>query len=286
MRTPWAFVRLSRPHFLLGGALMFGFGAAASGAFTVTGYVIGQLMVTAAQVTAHYVNEHADVVPDRTVAHRTLFSGGSGVLVGGELAAAVAHRAALVTSGIAVVAAGLLATRSPMAAALGIVALVVSWAYSAPPLRLLDTGFGELATTAVVAGLVPLIGALSQGASPTATLWWGIALLVPVHMAMMLAFEIPDLASDAAAGKTVLAVRIGRPTTEWLVKGLLAAGGLLAVAGLAAGGIAHAAMLSPGFVTALYLGDAVRTDRYSRITVAAVATLAFAGAGLTISAIL
>lgn len=285
MRTLRAFVRLSRPHFLLGGALMFGFGAAASGVFNVVGYVVGQLMVTAAQITAHYVNEHYDMGPDRAVAHRTWFSGGSGVLVRGELAPSVAHRAALATTGMTLLAAAVLTTRSLLAAVLGVVALAVSWAYSAPPVRLLDTGIGEAATSVVVTGLVPVIGALAQEGSATPTLWWGSAVLLPVHMAMMLAFELPDIVSDAAAGKAVLAVRIGRRRTESLIWALLAAAVGISVAGIAAGGITYAALLVPAAVTALYLGDAVRTDRYGRITVTAVATLVLAGAGLTISAL-
>lgn len=95
------FIRLSRPHFLLGGALMFGLGAAIAGRLDVRGYVLGQTMVTAGQVTAHYVNEYADVEADRGVEHRTWFSGGSGVLVEGRLVPAVALRAAIVTSGVA-----------------------------------------------------------------------------------------------------------------------------------------------------------------------------------------
>jgi hypothetical protein len=58
------------------------------------------------------------------------------------------------------------------------------------------------------------------------------------------------------------------------------------VGGSATGGIAYAAVLTPALVTATILGDAVRTDRYGRITGVAVATLVLAGAGLTISALL
>ena len=94
----WVWVRLSRPHFLLGGFLMFGLGASTTRPVDGTDYLTGQLMVTMAQLTAHYANEYADVDADRSVEHRTAFSGGSGVLVDGSLPVRSALWAARVTS--------------------------------------------------------------------------------------------------------------------------------------------------------------------------------------------
>lgn len=170
-------------------------------------------MVWSAQLTAHYVNEYADLDADRLVTRRTLFSGGSGVLVAGDLAPAVALRAAWVTTVTAVLAAGWVASFSWRAAVAGLVAVAVSWAYSMPPVRLLETGWGELVTSLTVAGLVPLTGVLLMGGSPTSELWWVIVVAVTAHFAMMLIFELPDLASDRVAGKLVLGARLGRPLT-------------------------------------------------------------------------
>ena len=264
---------------------MFGFGAATTGTFDGRSYLFGQLMVTAAQITAHYVNEYADVGADRLVVNRTMFSGGSGVLSSGEMGSAVALRAALVSSAVAVVAAALLAADSPAAALFGLMFLVVSWLYSMPPVRLLGTGWGELATSAVIAGLIPLIGATALGGPVTAVLWWGIAVLFPIHMAMMLAFEIPDLGSDAAAGKRVVAVRIGRRRTERLIAALLVLAGFVAVEAVAAGGLERAAWLwlAPALVAGGAAGALTRTDRWGWMTAAGVATLVLAGAGLTLA---
>lgn len=284
MRTILAFIRLSRPHFLLGGVLLFAVGAFSGGKINVTRYVIAQIMVTAAQITAHYVNEYADVEADSFVTNRTFFSGGSGVLTAEVFEPIVARQAALVSSAVAVGAAAVLATNSLPAAVLGLASLAVSWAYSMPPVRLLDTGLGELATTLVVAGAVPLIGSLAQGGSTPASLWWSIAILVPIHFAMMLAFEIPDLETDAAAGKRVLAVRIGQPSTIWFMGiSLLATGAIATVAGLtgaiealAAWGVLAAA------VPALMGGEGLRKNNNPVLTGAAVATLVVAGAALLV----
>lgn len=212
-----AFIRLSRPLFLLGGVVLLAVGVLDGGAIQVGRWVTAQAMVTLVQLVAHYVNEFADVEADSLIENRTIFSGGSGVLSSGILHPAVAWRAALSTSGLAMVPVVILAFDAPLAALLGVVALVVSWTYSMPPLRLLATGFGELLTSITVAGMVPLVGAFAMGAGPSPSLWWAMAALVPAHMAMMLIFELPDLDTDRSAGKTVLAVRVGRVATERVV---------------------------------------------------------------------
>ena len=282
MDSLWAFIKLSRPHFLIGGVLMFALGAAATGLFDPAAYALGQVMVTAAQVTAHYVNEYADVEPDRAVTRRTLFSGGSGVLVDGSLRPVVALRAARVASVVAVGAAAALLFVNVNAALLGLIALAISWSYSMPPLRLLGSGFGEIAATAVVAGIVPLIGAFSHGGTVTGALMWAIAIVFLLHLAMMLAFELPDLETDAMAGKRVLAVRIGLPRTRVLITLLLlAAGGLLIGWGSAhaESGSARVGILA-GLPAALVMLVAMARNRAGLLTGSAVAALVLTAAGL------
>ncbi len=282
--STWAFVRLSRPHFLLGGTLMFAVGAASAPRLDPAAYLVGQAMVTTAQVTAHYVNEYADLEADRRVVQRTLFSGGSGVLVEGLLPARVALRTAVVTTIAAIVASGILAFWSPAAGLLGLAALAISWSYSMPPLRLLGSGFGEVAASLVVAGLVPLIGRLAQGEPPNGSLWWAIFILVSVHMAMILTFELPDLDTDDAAGKRVLAVRLGRRATQALIGLFLVTAGTLTSAGVLTGllppstGTAALPALAPAAVTV----TAMRRRPSAVMTAAAVATFVFTGAGLLI----
>jgi 1,4-dihydroxy-2-naphthoate octaprenyltransferase len=202
------------------------------------------------------------------------------VLIDARLAPSVALRAAIVASSIAGIAAALLSPRAPVASLLGVVALAVSWLYSMPPVRLLGTGYGELATSTVVVGLVPTIGLLSHGGLIVAGLWWSIAMLLPLHMAMMLAFEIPDLASDARAGKRVLAVRIGAKLTRRIIGMMLLAAALVGYIGWRNGVVPPAAAFA--ILPAGVLLAAIRTERYDLLTASAVATFVVAGAGLTI----
>jgi 1,4-dihydroxy-2-naphthoate octaprenyltransferase len=276
----WAFIKLSRPHFLVGGVLMFALGAAAAGRLDPLAYGLGQLLVTAAQVTAHFVNEYADVEPDRAIVRRTLFSGGSGVLVGGLLPPIVALRSAWVASALALGAAVAMAFINVPTALLGVAALAISWSYSMPPLRLLGSGFGELAASVVVAGIVPLMGAFSQGGTITGVLLWSIAIVLPLHVAMMLAFELPDLETDAMAGKRVLAVRIGRTGTRVLIVLLLVAG-LAAVWGLEKSEPVRVwVAILFGLPSAMLILVAMLRDQAGLLTGSAVATLVLTAVGL------
>jgi 1,4-dihydroxy-2-naphthoate octaprenyltransferase len=279
-----AFVKLSRPHFLLGGALLFALGSVAAGDIAWSDYALGQTMVSCIQITAHFVNEYADREVDRAIDRRTMFSGGSGVLVSGDLGPEVALRAAWASSTIGLILAAVVAVGSPLAAGVGVIALTVSWAYSMPPIRLLATGWGELATSLVVVVAVPVIGWAVQDGPSSVGLWWAVSILLPVHMAMMLAFELPDLASDAATGKRVLGVRLGEARTGRLIAAMLVLAAAIAVIGVAANGIVAGALwaVAAALVPALILLVAARNHRYSATTFAAVSTFAVAAGVLVI----
>lgn len=228
--------------------VLFALGALPAVEIDLTAYLWGQLMVTSTQLAAHYANEYADFEADRLVEHRTVFSGGSGVLVSGRLAPAVALRAAMVASVVALVGVVMFVFSAPLVSLLGLIALGVSWSYSVRPLRLLGTGFGEVATSLVVGGVLPVVGAATQSLPLRSDLWWSIAIIVPAHIGMMVAFELPDLESDRRAGKRVLAVRIGpaAATAVMLATWVLVVGLLLAapIPGVPAAGALVVALMA------------------------------------------
>ena len=262
---------------------MYALGAVSASSLTVGRYVLGQSLVTTAQITAHFLNEYADREVDRLVTNRTLFSGGSGVLVDGSLGPGAALTAGIGTTILSLCIAVWIVPTYPVATLLGLAALLVSWLYSMPPVRLLGTGWGELATTLVVIGLVPLIGVTSQGSAPSGALWASIASLLPIHLAMMLTFELPDLESDRTVGKKVLAVRIGRQRTErlvasFLVLGALGAGVFLTIGWLMPGSTVAYLSVLPGLATISTLGR----KRYALATATSVATLGLSAIGLMV----
>ncbi len=222
----WPFLKLTRPIFLIGAAALYALGiavAASQGAvIDLTRVLLGQWMITATQLMTQYANEYYDLETDRMVAgNRTLFSGGSGVLAAGELSPRTALIAARICGTAAIIAIGLAATISPLVALIGIVALLAGWFYSAPPLALMSSGWGELSASLVVAVLTPLTGfVLQTGRIDPAVFVVGLPLAL-IHIAMLIAFEFPDFEGDRATGKRTLAVRLGKNRAAQLHNALI-----------------------------------------------------------------
>ena len=223
----WSFLQLTRPVFLLGGALLYALGAAIAHTAGVSidwgRYALGQVIVTSVQVMTHYANEYFDAEADRVIgANRTWFSGGSGVLAEGRLSPHIALRAARISAGVAIAAIGIALPIEPAVSLVGGLALLGGWFYSAPPVRLVASGFGELATALMVSLLVPLTAVLMQR-SPIGAPLLAVALpLALINLAMQLAFEFPDFDADREMGKRTLTVRLGRDRAVHLHNALLA----------------------------------------------------------------
>ncbi len=225
-----AFARLARPAFLAGGFTGFALGAAVAcfdgHAIGWRAYALAQVMVTSFHLMVHFANDYYDQDTD-AITVRTAWSGGSGVLPSGELPAWVALAAACACAGAGIVAVLAEAqTGNGVVAALGLAIGILGWAYSAPPMRLLARGLGELDTIVVVAVLVPLVGyATFAGAlgphAFLATLPGACAMF-----AMMLTVEIPDVVADHATGKRNLVVRWGARRAVVAAR-LLAAGSVV-----------------------------------------------------------
>jgi 1,4-dihydroxy-2-naphthoate octaprenyltransferase len=231
-----AFVRLARPHFLLGGLLLYALGAviARYEGYPVDWrvYGVGQLFVTSLQLMTQFLNEYWDVKADRLNTSRTLFSGGSGMLGPDGLQRETAFTAAVACLAVATGAAVwlLFETRlAPAALAIMVLAFLGTFFYSSPPISLVSTGFGELAASALVAGLVPALGHLLQAGHPSPLIVLATAPLMMFHLAMLVAFEYPDFLSDEAAGKRTVLVRLGRRRGMLIHNGALLAGIGLAV---------------------------------------------------------
>jgi 1,4-dihydroxy-2-naphthoate octaprenyltransferase len=213
MRRVRAFVRLARPAFLIGGFAGFGLGAAVAHydgyAFAWPAYLWGQLIVTSFHLMVHFANDYFDQATD-ALAVRTPWSGGSGVLPDGALPPWLALAAARVCAAIgllAVLRAAL--SGDAVVAFLGLAIAAGAWTYSAPPVRLLARGLGELDTILVVAVLVPLTGYASLAHALDVHVLLATLPGACAMFAMMLSVELPDAAADAATGKRNLVVRWG-----------------------------------------------------------------------------
>jgi 1,4-dihydroxy-2-naphthoate octaprenyltransferase len=288
------FVRLGRPMFLGGGFLLYALGAAIAALMSPGGvidgrlYLLGQGAVTAFQLMTHYANDYFDLEADRANLTPTRWSGGSRVLVGGGLPPVTALVAALVLLGLGLTVTVVLGGTSgagavgPLVVPALLATAALAWAYSAPPLRLHSSGFGEVNVALVVTGLVPFLGFHLQAPDLRGlpVLLLAILPLMLLQVGMLLAIEFPDAEGDRAVGKRTLLVRLGGERTARLCLAILAAiylllpllvvGGLPGRVALAAGLLAP---LSLWRMARLVAGDHRDPARWPALTFWAVALL-------------
>jgi 1,4-dihydroxy-2-naphthoate octaprenyltransferase len=189
--------------------------AARQGSFDLVAALLTIIGASFVQLGLNVANDVFDTIQGADDANvtPTQFSGGSRVIQYGL----VSLRQMAVLSTVFYVLAGLiglalLATHGSTALlAIGVVGLIVSLGYTAPPLKFVYRGLGELAV-ALGFGPFMLVGAYvvqTHGALS----WEPFAASIPVALLVALILyvnEIPDRRGDAHAGKRTLPVRLSR----------------------------------------------------------------------------
>jgi len=216
IRNLWLFVRLSRPLFLLGGVLLYGLGAAIldylGRPIDLTTYLLGQVAITSIQLMTHFLNEYIDSESDIENPNRTPLSCGSGVLGAEGLPRNVAlFGAAFALAITATIVIIFITTANIPVIAWIILALIFlgAFLYSLPPISLSTSGYGEITTSVLVAGLLPAFAFSLQTGEIHRLLVMTSTPLIALHFAMMITFELPDYATDTKFDKRTLMVRMG-----------------------------------------------------------------------------
>ncbi len=214
-QKPWLlFIRLSRPLFLLGAVLLYALGVGIArylgSPVNWTAYFMGQFWALFLQLAANYLNEYYDSSQDVINPNRTPFSGGSGVV--GKLSpqTVLLSAAACLVAGASITVL-MMRTLDLSSGLLFVMILAFLGAvfYSMPPVRLVASGFGELTTSILVANLLPAFAFMLQRGELHRLVAMTTFPLTALHLAMMLAFELPDYASDLKQNKRTLMVRLG-----------------------------------------------------------------------------
>jgi len=182
---------------------------------------------------ANLANDYFDHLSGADAANRfsTPFSGGSRVIQEGVVSprAVVAAAAACTAAGAACGFVLWLSTRGYVLLGIGALGIAIGWFYTAPPLRLVHRGLGEL-TTMLAFGVLPALGTewVLRGRLTPHVSWVGLpaGLLVA---AILWINEFPDVGADASAGKRTLVVRLG-PRRAIAAYGLLLAATYASVA--------------------------------------------------------
>lgn len=200
-------IPLMRPHFIIAGLILYIFGvlyAVLTGAdFSFPRALLGYLVLLPAHLSVHFSNDYFDVGVDHP-GSTTLFTGGSGVLVKHPELRPVARMIALGLMPCSLVL-GLvfmfIYDYSPWFMLFVLAGNLIGWFYSAPPVRLVSRGLGELALTSTVGFLVPGMGYLAtKGRFDAASL---LFLLPSIFFGFVFTFnvEIPDIEDDRRGNK-------------------------------------------------------------------------------------
>lgn len=236
----WLFLRTTRLPFLSATAVPVLLGiavAARGGAFNAWLALLTVVGAALAHLAINVSNDIFDTLSgaDEANVNPTPFSGGSRVLIYDllTLRQLIALAAALFGGAAAIGLALVWATGSATLLGIGLAGIALGLAYTAPPLKLVYRGLGEIAV-AIGFGPIMLLGAYVV---QTGSLSWEAAIAsvpVAILVAMILYVnEIPDRVGDAAAGKRTLPVRLA----PRVVTGIYLASAILAFA-VVLGGVA------------------------------------------------
>ncbi|MHC5036958.1 MAG: 1,4-dihydroxy-2-naphthoate octaprenyltransferase [Planctomycetota bacterium] len=147
---------------------------------------------------------------DEAILHPTPFSGGSRMIQDGLLTARAVWIGGMISYLIAsVIGAYLIFRCGPVILALGAIGAFLSFAYTAPPLKIGYRGAGELITGTLLGPLAVEGGYFVQtGIFSEIALWASLPVGLLVA-SILFVNQFPDFEGDRAAGKRHLVVRLG-----------------------------------------------------------------------------
>jgi 1,4-dihydroxy-2-naphthoate octaprenyltransferase len=209
-------VKLSQPLALSGGALLYALGVGITHylgqSIDWNTYWIGQVCVTMLQLSSYYLKALYDLTAPSNLIPRQenplsndseptkslskpvlLLVSYSSLTIGAVLTVLLIANKALNPSALMM---------------LGIAFLVVFF-YAVPPFRLVYSGYGELATSFLMANLIPAIGFLLQAGSLHRLLAMVTFPITALFLAMILAISLEKYASDLKYNRRTLLVRLG-----------------------------------------------------------------------------
>lgn len=237
----WTFLLATRLPFLTATfvPILLGIAVAANdGFFNIWLAVLTLLGGAAIHIGLNVANDVFDAMSgaDEANVNPTQFSGGSRVIQRGLVSlrrmSALSIGAYAVGIGIGL---SLVAIRGSVELlAIGVIGVLLSVFYTAPPLRLVHRGLGEL-TTALGFGPVMVLGAYVVQAEKLSLEAFVVSVPVAILIALILYVnEIPDRSSDASVGKRTLPARLSQEiVTRGFLAAALAAFAVVLVAGVA-----------------------------------------------------
>jgi 1,4-dihydroxy-2-naphthoate polyprenyltransferase len=212
-----AWVAGARPRTLGAGIVPVLVGTAAADRFIAWRFGAALLVAIGLQVGVNYLNDYFDGIrgvdtPARVGPARLVASG-----VASPVAVLIAALASIAVAGFAGLALALV-TQPVLILFIGALALVAAFAYSGGPRPYAGLGLGEVMVFAFF-GLMATCGtAFVMAERVPAAAWWCGTALGFLAVAILVANNLRDIPTDAAAEKRTLAVRLGDRHTRTLYR--------------------------------------------------------------------
>jgi 1,4-dihydroxy-2-naphthoate octaprenyltransferase len=134
---------------------------------------------------------------------------------------------------------------------IGAVAMLALWLYSGGPRPYADLGLGELMVFAFFGVMATAGSAYVQVETVPNAAWWASVPMGLLAVAILVANNLRDIPTDAAAGKRTLAVRLGDPRTRVVYRACVAGAFATIALGAAVSVVDRAVGLSTWSVLAL-----------------------------------
>jgi 1,4-dihydroxy-2-naphthoate polyprenyltransferase len=209
-------LKLARLYFSIPCFLIFSAGslfAILTGAhFSIGRFFLGYSTLLAAQLAIQYSNDYFDYEADLKNT-RTVFSGGSGVLIknpGLKIAAKwIAIALMFISISLAVIFV-IIFKYSFLFIGLMILANLVVWFYTAPPIKMAYRGLGEAAIIFNTGFLLPLLGFYTIKGNFTREIFIFIIPFIIYGLNFAVNVELPDFEADVLADKKNLISFFGR----------------------------------------------------------------------------
>ena len=195
-------LKIVRLHIVLGGVLAFTLGLflglVDGGSFNFISAPLFYAIVFFGDLSTHFSNDYFDVDQDKYEGKYKFFSGRR-ILVKHPSLLPYARRIAIVLFSISILIAAIVIIfgLAPVELLFIVVAAnSLGWFYSAPPLRLVSRGLGEVAIALAVGFAIPAMGYLSVRGHLDGLFWLFVLPFVLYGFVLALSLEVPDMEVD------------------------------------------------------------------------------------------